>query len=176
MKTFLNALIGGLVIIVAAGIIGVAHNTTRSTPVKLIQHVPAALAASGNPGAETGEDEYSSTAPVSAAISVDQMREVVDEGLIVVLDARSPAEYAEEHIPGAINIPYDELPAYLETLSIEAPVDQGVVAYCRGPKCDLSDHLATELRLMGYVNVRVFKNGMDGWTEAGFPVVTGTEP
>ena len=40
MKTFLDALIGGLVIIVASGIIGIVHNAMRSTPVKLIQHVP----------------------------------------------------------------------------------------------------------------------------------------
>jgi rhodanese-related sulfurtransferase len=58
----------------------------------------------------------------------------VKEGGAMVIDVRPAAEYAAGHIPGAINIPVDELPQHLEAL----PHEQEIVAYCRGPYCMLA--------------------------------------
>ncbi len=180
MRTFANALIGGIAVILVATATGVVHNTVRPQPVTLIQRVPApartdATGTGGGSPAPVGESVGAREA-LAGEVPSHEMKRLYDEGVTVILDARSPAEYAEGHIPGAINIPYDELPQYLEALQSEAAPDQSVVCYCRGLLCDLSDHLATELRLMGYGDVNVFKGGWDEWTEAGHPVVTGTEP
>jgi rhodanese-related sulfurtransferase len=43
----------------------------------------------------------------------------------VVLDVRGPDEYAAGHLPGAINVPAEELPSRLA----EIPRDRPVVAY-----------------------------------------------
>ncbi len=51
-----------------------------------------------------------------------------DPGL-VVLDVRTAAEYAEGHVPGAINIPYTELAARIAEL--DAARDKDIVVYCR---------------------------------------------
>jgi phage shock protein E len=48
---------------------------------------------------------------------------------LVVLDVRTPAEYAEGHVPGAINIPHTELAARLGELSDAKARD--LVVYCR---------------------------------------------
>ena len=48
---------------------------------------------------------------------------------LVVLDVRTPAEYAEGHVPGAINIPNGELAARVAELSDAKARD--VVVYCR---------------------------------------------
>ncbi|MDP9381246.1 MAG: rhodanese-like domain-containing protein [Chloroflexota bacterium] len=42
-----------------------------------------------------------------------------------VVDVRSPEEYAQEHLPGAVNIPAGELPSRLG----EVPSDRPVVPY-----------------------------------------------
>ena len=176
MRNLASAFIGGIAVILVATAAGVVHNTVRSQPVRLIQPVPAFAstevrdASGGNPALGGARDAPPGEVPA------DQMKRLYDEGVTVILDARSPAEYAEGHIPGAINIPYDELPQYLETLQFEAATDQSVVCYCRGPLCDFSDHLATELRLMGYGDVKVYRGGWDEWTEAGHPAVTGMDP
>ena len=172
MKTFIHALIGGVAVIVVAGILGVAQNAVRSNPVKLVQNVAPPKAASTPATGAEGEAH----ALADGEIALEEMQERFDNGLSIFLDARSPAEYAEGHIPGAINISYDRLAESLETLAYEATPDQPVVCYCKGPSCDLSHLLATELRLMGYEDVVVFKAGWEGWTEAGLETVTGREP
>ena len=166
MKTLMNALIGGTAVIIVAGIIGVAQNAVRSNPVKLVQKVATTKADHSAEAPALGEGE----------IALEEMQARFDSGLSILLDARSPAEYAESHIPGAINIPYDRLAEYMETLTYEATPDQPVVCYCKGPSCDLSHLLATELRLMGYEDVVVFKAGWEGWLEAGLETVTGMDP
>jgi phage shock protein E len=45
-----------------------------------------------------------------------------------VIDVRTPQEYGEDHYPGAINIPLDEIQQHLQKLKqVEGPI----VAYCR---------------------------------------------
>ncbi len=48
---------------------------------------------------------------------------------LVLLDVRTPAEYAEGHLPGAINIPHTELASRVAELS--ASRDRDIVVYCR---------------------------------------------
>ena len=55
----------------------------------------------------------------------------VHAGEVTVLDLRPGAEYEAGHIPGAVSVPLDELPARLAGL----PRDLEIVAYCRGPYC-----------------------------------------
>ena len=45
-----------------------------------------------------------------------------------VIDVRTPQEYAQDHYPGAVNIPLDEIQQHLQELKkTEGPI----VAYCR---------------------------------------------
>ena len=48
---------------------------------------------------------------------------------LVLLDVRTPAEYAEGHLPGAINIPHTELASRVAELSDSR--DRDIVVYCR---------------------------------------------
>jgi rhodanese-related sulfurtransferase len=55
------------------------------------------------------------------------LRDRLDAGDdIVVVDARSAGEHAQEHIPGAISLPLSELEARMD----ELPRDQEIVFYC----------------------------------------------
>ncbi len=58
------------------------------------------------------------------------LAELVQEEVLkgaLVIDVRGPAEFAEGHVAGAVNVPVDELPARLG----ELPSDRAVVVYCR---------------------------------------------
>ena len=50
-----------------------------------------------------------------------------DAKALFVLDVRTPEEYAAGHVPGAVNIPHDQLASRLA----EVPKDTEVVLYCR---------------------------------------------
>ncbi len=92
----------------------------------------------------------------------------VKEGSMVI-DVRPAAEYEAGHIPGAINIPVDELPQHLEAL----PHDQEIVAYCRGPYCMLAYEAVATLREAGY-QARRLEDGFPEWKAESRPVDSGT--
>ena len=95
-------------------------------------------------------------------------RELLDrakKGLVVVLDVRPPDEYAAGHLPGAINIPIEQLESRLSKL----PKRKEVVAYCRGPYCLMSFEAVEKLRKRG-LKARRLENGFPEWRAAGHPV------
>ena len=174
---------GGLMIIVVAAIIAIAQNAVRSNPVKLIQDTAPVSTArhggdaaerddAGGNGAATGGAGMDAPLP-EGAVGVEEARRLYDEGIAIFIDARSPDGYAEGHIPGSINIPYDQLPKYLDTLQSQVLRTDHIIVYCWSPTCDFSDQLATELKIMGYDNVEVFTGGWDHWTAAGHPTGEG---
>ena len=86
---------------------------------------------------------------------------------MTLLDVRSPQELALGHLPGAINIPVEEL----EQRLAELPAGQELVAYCRGPYCVLSHNAAALLRAKGF-RVRRLDDGFVDWQAAGLGVET----
>lgn len=60
-------------------------------------------------------------------LSPERARALVEEGATLV-DVRTDGEFAEGHIPGAVNIPVDELESRLKEVG---PKDKAVVLYCR---------------------------------------------
>ena len=95
-------------------------------------------------------------------------REVLErakKGLVVVLDVRPPEEYAAGHLPGAVNIPVQELEKRLR----ELPKRKEVIAYCRGPYCLMSYDAVALLRRKG-LRARRLAAGLPEWRAAGLPV------
>ena len=101
--------------------------------------------------------------PVSAAQLLLRLR----AGSVTALDVRPPEEFAAGHLPGAINIPLNELEAHLGSLSS----DQVIVAYCRGPYCVLAYEAVALLRSKGFTAQRL-EAGYPEWQYAGLPVET----
>lgn len=87
------------------------------------------------------------------------------EGLVTVIDVRPPEEYRAGHLPGAVNIPLQQLEQRLETL----PAERDIVAYCRGPYCVLAFEAVARLRRSGRRAQRL-ENGYPEWRQAGLPV------
>ncbi len=94
-----------------------------------------------------------------------ELLERANDGLITVLDVRPPEEYAAGHVPGAVNIPLQELEQRLEELG----ENQEIVAYCRGPHCVLAFDAVARLREKG-INARRLEDGYPEWKTAGLPI------
>jgi len=86
-------------------------------------------------------------------------------GEVTVLDVRPAVEYAAMHLPGAVNIPIDELAARLD----DVPDGSLVVAYCRGGYCVFAHDAVRLLREHGRPAARL-EDGMLEWRLAGLPV------
>lgn len=104
-------------------------------------------------------------------VSTSQLREMLAQGSLVLLDARPPMEYAISHIPGALNVaPQPGRPAHLY-ISDVAEVgrllggrkDQKLLMYCNGPFCGKTKRLGEELVEAGYTSVSRYQLGAPGW-------------
>ncbi len=105
--------------------------------------------------------------PDTACVTRDELLRRTRSGDVTVLDVRPAEEYAAGHIPGAISIPLDELPARLA----EVPADQEIVAYCRGTYCVLA-HDAVRLLTTTHRSARRLDHGMLEWRLANLPIAT----
>ena len=86
----------------------------------------------------------------------------------VLLDVRSPEEYATGHLEGARNIPHDRIEA--EIAAVVPDKTAQVVLYCRSGR--RADTALKAMRAMGYENVSNYGGLEDAQERLGLPVVT----
>ncbi len=85
--------------------------------------------------------------------------------LVTILDIRPSEEYDAGHIPGALNVPLDEIKQHLTAL----PKEQDIIAYCRGEYCVLAFEAVAALRKKGFT-ARRLEEGYPEWKAAGLPI------
>jgi len=101
-------------------------------------------------------------------LSVHELRRLLDEGAVDLVDVRQPAEWAEGRVEGASFVTCGELPARLG----EVPGDGRPVAVMCGSGFR-SVVAASLLRSEGRDRVASVIGGMDAWQAAGLPTVAG---
>lgn len=98
-------------------------------------------------------------------VSRQELMQRSKDGLVTILDVRPGEEYEIGHIPGALNIPLNEIEQRLSSL----PKGQEVIAYCRGEYCVLAFEAVAALRKKGF-SARRLEEGYPEWKAAGLPV------
>ena len=101
-------------------------------------------------------------------VSFKELRALMRDGGVTVVDVRPAAEYEAGHIPGALSVPVPELKKRLR----EIPKNREVIAYCRGRYCVYSLEAVTFLRKNGY-RARRTQDGLPDWRAAGLAVASG---
>jgi rhodanese-related sulfurtransferase len=91
---------------------------------------------------------------------VTQLKQMLKQDDVFLVDVREPAEYALGHIGDAINIPLRTLVENLDKIPKKRPV----VVYCSSGY--RSAMAVMSLHLLGYENVRGFPPSMNGWKAA----------
>lgn len=99
------------------------------------------------------------------ALKMDELLTKMKSKNVVVLDVRPTSEFENGHIPGAVNIPIEELATQLRKL----PKNKEYVAYCRGPFCVYADEAVALLNKKGYTAKRL-NEGFPDWALKGLPV------
>lgn len=97
-----------------------------------------------------------------ATVDVEEFAKVIADTAVVRLDVRTPQEYAEGHIEGAINI--DVLSDDFAAEASKLPADRTIALYCRSG--NRSKTAAKILSSKGYVVVEL-GSGFNGWVSAG---------
>lgn len=124
-----------------------------------------------------GSDDSSSAAPAAAAatagdfatISPQDAAAVVAEppADLVVLDVRTPQEYAEGHLDGAVLVDFYD-PDFADRLS-ELDPEVPYLVYCRSG--NRSGQTLTMMQELGFTSATDVDGGIVAWQSAGLPVV-----
>ena len=87
-----------------------------------------------------------------------------------IVDVLPPDDYNSSHLPGAINLPLQELDDdALDRLSRPWPI----VVYCADNECDLSPRAAARLSAEGFPEVYDYVAGFADWAARGLPIEGG---
>jgi rhodanese-related sulfurtransferase len=121
--------------------------------------------------ARSAAQEHPATLPDVPSTSAQRLAEKKDQGKgVLVIDVRSPREYAQGHIPGARNIPVEELGKKLAEMKL--PKDTTVVTVCEhGGR---SSRAVVELQKLGYKTSSFCT--LDSWKKAGYKLEKGEAP
>lgn len=101
-----------------------------------------------------------------AEVDVATLKAARDAGTVAVVDVRTPAEYADGHVPGAINIPVDSLAQRMSELAPHKDADLYLI--CRSGA--RSARAQSVLLDAGYAHPINVAGGTLAWQSAGFPV------
>lgn len=106
----------------------------------------------------SAEEEKAETKHQDITSLEDLLKKVEGEEKVTVIDVREPAEYAFGHIPGAVNIPLDEL----ENRFDELEKNDEIHVICRtGNRSDLA---AQKMAGKGFSKVKNVVPGMKDWS------------
>ena len=138
---------------------GKASPPPSAAPIGTVpKNLPVVINPKGRPPVFTMRDErFVAAAEVKKAL--DERRR------LVIVDARSPADWVAYHIPGAISAPYYQA-AELERIPNDGT---WVIAYCACPH-HASGAVVDALRTKGYKHTAVLDEGILVWKSNGFPL------
>lgn len=119
---------------------------------KLIPILLSALMLTGCAGAGNQPNSYRQISMDEAVAMMEQ------ESGYIILDVRTPEEFAEKHIPNAINIPNENIGT--DEISALPDKDQLIMVYCRSGR--RSKEAAGKLVKLGYTNIVEF-GGIIDW-------------
>ncbi len=103
----------------------------------------------------------------ATTVSPAEFQNLTQQPGVVVLDVRTPAEFAQGHLPDAINMDVEsaDFPAQIETLDKNATY----AVYCRS--ANRSKVAMEQMSAAGFGNVQDLEGGIVNWQAQGLPVV-----
>jgi rhodanese-related sulfurtransferase len=101
----------------------------------------------------------------SAPLDTKKLKRMLDGGdPVIVVDVRDAGDFAQGHIPGALNIPLAQIEGTLHDIPAEG---KKIAFIC---KTDHKSSKAVEIASKMGVDSEAVKGGMGSWTKLGFPV------
>lgn len=100
-------------------------------------------------------------------ITIDELKVLMEQNAVVVLDVREPGAFAEGRIPGAINIDYTQI---LSKGAQFAGETRTIVAYCACANEMTAARAAVDLAAKGIPGAKALKGGWDEWVRRNEPI------
>jgi rhodanese-related sulfurtransferase len=103
-------------------------------------------------------------------ITIDELKPLLARKRVVLVDVRDPMAFSQGHIPGAVNVPFDFLPEYVEKWKQDKRL---VVTYCACLHEGTAANAALDMKAFGLTNVKALLGGYNEWVKRGEKTATG---
>lgn len=123
--------------------------------------LPLAVHAEADKATINALEGYFDFADANSGTILAEQLAAEDYKKLLVLDVRDAAQFAKDHIPGAMNIEWRQVFAQRSKL----PKDKTILVYCN--TSSFAGQVAMALRMDGYENVRLLHGGYNEWKAAG---------
>jgi rhodanese-related sulfurtransferase len=146
--------------VLAAGLLllNSACTSTQTSPAATAAGQSSAPATAGQPAVPQSAE---SQVP---RITVEELKKLMADGQVVVVDVRMADAYKIEHIKGSISLPLDKIQAGdFQNL----PRDKRIVTYCSCATEHTSAAASTLLERAGFKNSAALLGGTNAWKQSG---------
>ncbi|MBO5919622.1 MAG: rhodanese-like domain-containing protein [Bacteroidales bacterium] len=120
------------------------------------------LISCANNAQQNNVEQQMSAAPVIGNLNVEQFGELIKDTTVVLLDVRTPQEFAQGCIEGALNIDVKDS-LFIKNVQAAIPAGAKVAVYCRSGRRSMM--AAEQMLEKGYVPVNL-DGGILAWQEA----------
>ncbi len=110
---------------------------------------------------------------MSHLISRTDLQRKIAARQVTVVEALPPKYFNDKHLPGALNLPHDQVAGLAPRLLPDK--DAEIVVYCANAACQNSALAGQALRDLGYSQVLEYKDGKQDWVDAGLAVETSAQ-
>ena len=97
-------------------------------------------------------------------ISIDELKTLIDQKAVLVIDVRDPESFAKGRIPGAVNVDYTLI---LKEGGRFAGEQRTIVTYCACANEMTAARASVDLAAKGIPGAKALKGGWDEWVQRG---------
>lgn len=139
-------------------------------PALLLVAAASACGTPDAPGPTASVEPVAAVSTVPGTVSLvdpDAFAATIATGIPIIVDVRTPEEFAAGRIQGAVNLDVEDLPAFTDGVAELDPA-QTYAVYCRtgSRSATATDYLVQ----VGFTSVIELDGGIVAWAEAGLPV------
>ena len=120
-----------------------------------------ALLSVGVVGLARGEEQAMRNVP---RISIDEVKTLMAKKQVILVDVRDPQTFAEGHMPGALNVPFDHIPNYVDAWKKDSRV---LVTYCACANETTAARAVVDMNAFGITNAKALLGGWNEWVKRG---------
>ena len=97
-------------------------------------------------------------------ITIDELKALMDQKAVLVIDVRDAESFAKGRIPGAVNVDYTQI---LKQAGKFAGEKRTIVAYCACANEMTAARASVDLAAKGIAGAKALKGGWDDWVARG---------
>ena len=97
-------------------------------------------------------------------LTIDELKVLMAQNAVLVLDVRDPESFAKGRIPGAVNVDYTQVLKQAERFAGEK---RTIVAYCACANEMTAARASVDLAAKGIAGAKALKGGWDEWVQRG---------